>query len=136
MRRPWSSWSCEVARTFLRYLAVGGAFVPAGLVYALAAVAGWGHWVVASVCLGVGFLMAHILWRKTERWEVRTVRHDQVTSQGAETRFSFRQVPWLQMPTSSSLGERSTNATIYVVTPPLIEGPRISQGQSAEAMAR
>lgn len=60
-------WLRESGRMFLLYLAVGAAFVPSGLVYALFALAGWNHWLVAVLLLGAGFLTAHFVWGSLER---------------------------------------------------------------------
>lgn len=62
MRQKPASWSRELARMFLLYLAVGAAFIPSGVVYALLRLAGWDHWLLAGVLLGTGFLTAHFVW--------------------------------------------------------------------------
>jgi hypothetical protein len=61
------SWLRDWRTMFLLYLAVGFAFVPAGLLYALAGLAGWDNWPVAAGCLGFGFLTAYPVWTNLER---------------------------------------------------------------------
>jgi len=60
-------WLHELGRMFLLYLAVGVAFVPFGLIYALLALAGWDHWFVAVVALAGGFLAARFVWAALEK---------------------------------------------------------------------
>jgi len=61
------SWLREVTKMFLKYLAVGAAFVPWGVLYSLLVFAGWGHWVIAVLMLGGGFATAHFAWTALEK---------------------------------------------------------------------
>jgi hypothetical protein len=130
-------WLSELVGLFLRYLGVGLAFAPAGLVYSLAVLAGWDHWLVTVICLALGFVTASVVWRKLGFLEVRIVHEEQVTEQGAMLRVSVTGVPWLQVGMGSTLGEPMTDATTYVNDRPPIQVPEFQQGmQLAEESVR
>ena len=61
------SWLREVTKMFLKYLAVGAAFIPWGVLYSLLVLAGWDHWVIAVLMLGGGFATAHFAWTALEK---------------------------------------------------------------------
>lgn len=61
------SWLRETTKLFLRYLAVGASFIPAGLLYALAARMGWNSPLVALALLGLSFLIARSVWDALEK---------------------------------------------------------------------
>ncbi|GEM_PF-3896892 len=65
MGQQYKFWH-ESVRMFLRYMAVGAAFVPSALIYAFAFVNGWDHWLVATFLLGIGFVTAHIVWTRVD----------------------------------------------------------------------
>jgi hypothetical protein len=61
------SWLRNSARVSLLYIAVGVAFAPFGLVYALLAVNGWDHWISTVLLLGCGFVAAQLVWNALEK---------------------------------------------------------------------
>lgn len=63
----YALWLRDAKKTFLLYLAVGVAFIPGGLLYALLTILGWNHWAVAILSLAIGFLIAHFAWTRLER---------------------------------------------------------------------
>ena len=50
------------------YTAVGVAFIPAGALYSLGISMGWNEALTSVVCLGLGFLTAHVVWTKLRMW--------------------------------------------------------------------
>jgi hypothetical protein len=51
----------------LLYLAAGVSLVPAGILYAVLVLAGWGSIWLAILCLSIGFLSVHLVWRALDR---------------------------------------------------------------------
>jgi hypothetical protein len=120
---------------FLLYLAVGLAFVPAGLLYALVGLLGWGNWLVAAVCLGFGFLVAHVVWTKLER-RLTTGARRTAMGQGrddlqekAHIRVDI-QSPWLMRPTSSALADQAFTSIQYIGEIPVPQSPRTEPTQA------
>lgn len=70
MARQTALWLRETGRLFLRYLAVGASFIPAGLIYAGFHLAGWISPISAGVSLGIGFGTAHYVWNLLESREL------------------------------------------------------------------
>ncbi len=125
MKRPLPFWLSETVKTFLRYLAVGAAFVPAGFIYSLAVLAQWDRWWIAAICLVLGFATASVVWRKLAGLEGRIVQKEQVTPQGSKLRFVFRDAPWLQMSSSSARGEVTGDTNTHITSLSPIVLPRI-----------
>ncbi len=119
MKRPAPFWLSETINTFLRYLAVGVALIPAGVVYSLTVLAGWDRWWVATICLTLGFVTAALAWRRTASLEVTIVKKEQVTSQGATLRLSYLDALCLLTLTSASSGGPS-GATTFSQTAPIV----------------
>ncbi len=135
MAAGYMSWLHDWRTMFLLYLAVGLAFVPAGLLYALAGLVGWGNWFVAAVCLGFGFLMAHVVWTKLER---RLTAGAGRTAMG-EGRDDLQEVahvriviesPWVVRPTSSALADRAVSSIRYIGEIPVLQRPRTEPTQA------
>jgi hypothetical protein len=119
----------------LLYLAVGLAFVPAGLLYALAQLVGWGNWAVAAVFLGLGFLMAHFVWGKLEKRLTAGVRrsamgeaHDDL--QEGNVRIVIHDSPLLVRLTSSVLADQPTTTIEYIGKIPMPQRTRTEPTQS------
>jgi len=133
LRRPLPFWLSETAGTFLRYLAVGISFIPAGLLYSVAVLAGWDHWLVGLVCLGLGFATASVVWKKGEHWEVRIMRQEQRTGQGATVLLWVRERPWVQVSATSpgqpEAREAVTPAPVYKPPPIRLYQPTIAEHQ-------
>lgn len=59
----WTAlFSSETTKTFLMYLAIGMAFLPWGMLYALISLSGWDHWSLVVLLLGAGLLTSHFVW--------------------------------------------------------------------------
>lgn len=56
----------EAGQYIILYAAVGVAFIPAGVLYALGVSAGWNKVLTSVVCLGLGFLTAHLVWTRLQ----------------------------------------------------------------------
>jgi hypothetical protein len=120
---------------FLLYLAVGLAFVPAGLLYALVGLVGWGNWLVAAVCLGFGFLMVHVVWTKLERRLTtgarRTAMREGRDDLQEEAHISVDiESPWLVRPTSSALAGQAWTSIQYIGEIPVPQNPRTEPTQA------
>jgi hypothetical protein len=61
------SWLRDTARTSVQYIAVMGAFLVWGLVYVLAAAAGWENWISTGAFFIAGYVTARYFWTLTER---------------------------------------------------------------------
>lgn len=91
MERQSVFWSRELAKKFIQYSSVGVVSIPFGLAYALLAIAGWDHWLVAVIALAGGFSAARFVWAMLEkRVLVRAVEPIQrATVTGAEAGAEF-----------------------------------------------
>ena len=56
----------EASQYIILYAAVGVAFIPAGVLYAIGVSAGWNKVLTSVVCLGLGFLTAHLVWTRLQ----------------------------------------------------------------------
>jgi hypothetical protein len=65
MRPQILSWLRETGRLTVRYIFVGFAFVPAGLLYVGLEQIGWASVASMSLCLAFGFLMANVVWERS-----------------------------------------------------------------------
>lgn len=128
-------WLRDWRRMSLLYLAVGLAFVPAGLLYALAGLAGWGNWLVAAVCLGFGFVMAHLVWAKLEGRLTAGARSSAMGEGQDDLRQSSVSIvlwdrEWPVGPTSSALNPQPPDSTRYIGWTPVVQTPRIEHSQA------
>lgn len=128
------SWLRDRRTMFLLYLAVGFAFVPAGLLYALAGLAGWDNWPVAAVCLGFGFLTAHFVWTKLERRLMEGARRSAMGEGQDDPRESSVTIslwdPQWPHPPNSALGQPPATSTQYIWWTPVVQTPRIEHTQA------
>jgi hypothetical protein len=62
-----ASWLHETKRLMLLYLAAGVFLVPAGILYAVLVLAGWGSIWLAILCLSIGLLTVRLVWRALDR---------------------------------------------------------------------
>jgi len=128
-------WLRDWNTMFLLYLAVGLAFVPAGLLYALAELVGWGNWLVAAVCLGLGFLVAHFVWAKLERHLTAWTRRSEMAEahddlQKRHVRTVMHESPFLVRCTTSVLADHPVTSIGYIGGTPLPQKTRTESTQS------
>lgn len=131
-------WLRDWRTMFLLYLAVGFAFVPAGVLYALAGLAGWDNWPVAAVCLGFGFLTAHLVWTKLERRLMEGARRSamgegQDDLRKSSVKISLWDPQWPVRPTNSAFGRPPEDSTQYLPWTPVQQTTRIQHTQAPGA---
>jgi hypothetical protein len=101
----------EYARTLVGYLAVGVAFLPSGITYALLKSHGEVHSAIDIFLLALGLLLAHVAWRWAQSatadwpWELRY----------PTALASAAVVAMVVGPVSGQVSGASASQTIYVI---------------------
>lgn len=93
----------ELRKLFVKYVAVGGAFIPSGLLFGFLVLSGWGYWWVAAILLAIGFLPAYFVWTILER---------RFPAEAAGM-VIIHKSPWLQRSTGSVLESQPGKSTWY-----------------------